>query len=133
MQGICRPECWCKPQVHSPLHMQVPDILLDTVSSAGAFEWTASKQTATTLSLQLGSATLKFAFKPFAFELMVDGQPAMRFNEHQLFDWEHHRAKQVRPPHGRLSMPHMVPGPIRVERYCQIRHNLHNWSMRLWV
>ena len=73
---------------------QVPDILLPSVGSAGP-EWSASKQTAKGLDLQLGDASLRIAFKPFSFELLVGGKPAMRFNERQLFDWEHHRAKQV--------------------------------------
>ena len=73
---------------------QVPGVLLEHVDkSLGS--WTDSKKSSTGLSLQLGTAALNINFSPFHFELMVDDAPAARFNERQLFDWEHHRQKQV--------------------------------------
>ena len=73
---------------------QVPGVLLEHVSNSLG-SWTDSKKSATGLSLQLGAAALNINFSPFQFELLVDNAPAMRFNERQLFDWEHHRQKQV--------------------------------------
>ena len=73
---------------------QVPGVLLDQVGKSST-SWTNSKQSGKGISLQLGTAALNINFSPFQFELVVDGTPAVRFNERQLFDWEQHREKQV--------------------------------------
>ena len=74
---------------------QVPGVLMDHVDKSSG-SWTNSKKSATGISLELGTAALNIKFSPFQFDLTIDSTPVMVFNERQLFDWEHHRQKQVK-------------------------------------